>query len=157
MMCLENVVIGLASDVCRSCRWKFTVVHSAGVLIKVIHQSAPSSPSIFWTLLNSMLIPWSKLLHKHLKKCPPCLLTKLMWSNQCHWRKWRACNVRRFNYTWHLGFRDKWSSKTSPDAFSIAFSWRGRTTEKTWRSWINSPYLSPLRETPCVYSSPVAV
>lgn len=78
MMCLENVVIGLASDVCRSCRWKFTVVHSAGVLIKVIHQSAPSSPSIFWTLLNSMLIPWSKLLHKHLKKCPP-----VSWQNWC--------------------------------------------------------------------------
>lgn len=74
-MCLENVLISLASDVCKCCRWKFTVVHSTGLLIKVIHQSAPSKSINFLdpvelyaysldqncyinTWRNSLLVSW---------------------------------------------------------------------------------------------------
>ena len=145
-MCLENVLISLASDVCKCCRWKFTVVHSTGLLIKVIHQSAPSKSINFLDPVE--LYAYSLDQNCYINTWRNSLLVS--WQNWCE-----AINATEGNeeqVMWEdsiiyeiLGLEISGVPKNRPDTFSIAFKWWGKTMEKTQRLWVNSSYLTPLK------------
>lgn len=73
----------LVSDVCKSCKWKLTVVHSIGLLIKVIQQSPPSKSITCLDPIEFCAYPLDQNDYIDIwRKCFTHSLTKLMWGNQ---------------------------------------------------------------------------